>query len=105
MQTQVRILHHDYPGRLRETVEGKLERLERFCSWIHVMRANLERQNELHRVELIANVGKGQVLVADVRGGSFLAVLDEAVDRMARQLRKHHDRVTIDRHRPRRRAS
>ena len=70
-----------------------------------VAKANLERQNELHRVELIANVGKGQVLVADVRGGSFLAVLDEAVDRMARQLRKHHDRVTIDRHRPRRRAS
>lgn len=99
MKTQVSILHHDYPGRLRDVVDEKLQGLARFGARVISMRANLERQKEAHRVELVANVGGGAVLVADVKGDVFGTVLDEAVDRMRAQLQRHHDKITVDRHR------
>lgn len=104
MKTQVSILHHDYPGRVRGMVEEKLEGLHRFFDHVISIRANLERQKEQHRVELVANVGRGTVLVADVRGAIFTSVVGEAVDRMSRQLKRHHDRLRVDRHRSDRHA-
>ena len=98
MKTQVSILHHDYPGRVRDLVDDKLQGLTRFFSRVVSVKANLERQNDDHRVELVASVGKGPVLVADAKGEAFRATLDEAIDRMSCQLRKHHDKQ-IDRHR------
>ena len=98
METKVSILHHAYPGRIRELVDEKLQGLSRFFSRTVSVRANLERQNEDHRVELVANVGHGSVLVADVKGEAFRSTLDEAIDRMGRQLRKHHKKQ-IERHR------
>ncbi|MCP3916927.1 MAG: ribosome-associated translation inhibitor RaiA [bacterium] len=99
MKTQVTILHHDYPARVRDFVEGKIQTLSRFHDRAISMRANLERQSEDHRVELIANVGRGSVLVADAKGEALGPVLEEALDRMARQMKRHHDKVTRDRHR------
>lgn len=100
MKTEVSILHHDYPGRVRDLVEEKLQGLPKFFDRVHSVRANLERQRDDHRVELVANVGKGSVLVADAKGEAFRATLNEAVDRMSAQLRKHHDKQ-IDRNRRR----
>ena len=99
MKTQVSILHHDYPSRVRGRVEEKLEGLTKYFDHVISVRANLERQNEQHRVELVVNVGRGSVLVADVLGETFSGVLSEAIDRMSRQLKKHHDRLRVDRHR------
>ena len=99
MKTQVSILHHDYPARVRETVEEKLQHLARFHERVVSMRALLERQNEEHRVEIVANVGRGTVLVSDLTANAFAAAVDGAVDRMARHLKRHHDKVTRDRHR------
>ena len=98
MKTQVSILHHDYPRRVRDLVDERLQGLTRFFSRLVSVRANLERQNEGHRIELVANVGKGGVIVADAQGDAFRSTLDEAIDRMSSQLRKHHDKQ-IDRHR------
>lgn len=93
MKTQVSILHHDYPRRVRDVVDEKLQGLTRYFNRTVSVRANLERQNEDHHVELVANVGGGSVLVADVTGEGFRATLDEAVDRLGRQLRKHRDKL------------
>jgi len=99
MRTQVSILHHDYPGRLRELVEQRLAPLSRFAGRLVQLRANVERQGESHRVELVASVGRRSVLVADVEGQGLSAALDEAVERLCRQLQRYHDRLTIERHR------
>ncbi len=99
MQTEVSILHHDYPARLREVVETKLQALQKFYERVHSMRAMLERQKEEHRVELVANVGKGSVLVVDARGSALEAALDEAADRMGRLLRRHNQKLTHERRR------
>ncbi len=99
MKTQVTILHQDYPSRVREYVESKIQALERFHERAISMRASLERDGDDHRVELVANVGRGAVLVADARGDGLGPALDEALDRMTRQLKRHHDKITRERHR------
>jgi ribosomal subunit interface protein len=90
MQTQVSILHHDYPSRVREQVEEKLQHLVKFYNRIVSVRALLERQHEEHRVELVANVGQGAVLVVDARDTAFGSALEEALGRMERLLKRHN---------------
>lgn len=96
MKTEVSILHHDYPSRYRTVVEERLSALERFHGRIVSMDARIEKDAREHHVELVANLGKNHVLVADVRRDAFGAALSEAVDRMGRQLRKHHDKARIE---------
>lgn len=104
METRVAILHHDYPPRVRERVEVKLQALEKFFDRTITMRALLERQNEDHRVELVANVGNGSVLVVDSRDKAFGSALDEATDRMGRLLRRHKEKLNTERRRGARNA-
>jgi len=99
MKTEVAILHKDYPSEIRDGVEAKLQTLVKYFDRVKSIRAMLERQKEDHRVEIVTNCGRGTVLVADSHGDTFSTVLDEACDRMTRQLKKHHDKVTKDRHR------
>jgi ribosomal subunit interface protein len=92
MQARVSILHHDYPARVREQVEQKLQHLVKFYERIVSMRCLLERQHEEHRVEIVANVGRGAVLVVDARGTALSAALEEAVERMERLLKRHNSK-------------
>lgn len=92
MQKQVSILHHDYPSRVREEVDERLERLLKYYERIVSSRALLERHNEEHRVEIVCNVGHGAVLVVDARKGAFSAALDEAFDRMHALLVRHREK-------------
>jgi len=101
MQTQVSILHHDYPSWVRETVETKMQHLVKFYDRIVSMRALLERQHAEHRVEIVAAVGRGAVLVVDARGDEFTNALEEAMTRMERLLKRHHDKLSISRRRGR----
>ena len=99
MKTTISILHHDYPAHVRVEVERKLDGLGRFESRLTHLRANLERQNTDHRVELIATLGGGPVLVADVREGDVGKALRRAVERMKSQLQRFNDRGRILRQR------
>ena len=98
MKTNVSILHHDYPQGLRAHVEERLAGLERFYSRVISITARLERVRNNHRVELVANCGRGSVLVADVALDHQNKALDEAVDRLASQLRKLHGKLVDRRH-------
>lgn len=93
MKTEVAILHNEYPARIREHVQDKLQHLVRFFDGTVSLRAVLERTHDEHRVELVANVRRGVVLVVDARENSITAALDESVGRMARVLRRHKDKL------------
>ena len=99
MQPQVSILHHDYPARAREQVEQKLQHLVKFYDRIVSMRALLERQHDEHRVEIVAHIARGAVLVVDARGTAFGAALEEAIERMERLLKRQNEKRTHDRRR------
>ncbi|HIF40284.1 MAG TPA: HPF/RaiA family ribosome-associated protein [Planctomycetes bacterium] len=99
MNTEVAILHHDYPAETRETVDKKLQGLARFFDGIHGLYARLEKQGGGHRVELVAHVGRGPILKAEVTRQTFKDALGESVDRMRGQLSRHRDRVKLGKHR------
>lgn len=99
MKTEVSILHREYPAHVRDDVATKLQNLTRFFERTVSMRALLERQREQHRVELVANVGHGVVLVVDARESSIGQALDEALSRMARVLKRHKAKLTSERRR------
>ena len=101
LQTHVSILHHDYPALVRETVEDKLQHLAKFYDRIVSVRALLERHHAQHRVELVANVGHGAVLVVDARDDGFADALEAALQRMERLLKRHHDKLSYSRRRSR----
>lgn len=92
MQTQVSILHHDYPARVREEVEQRLLGLSKYYERIVTSRALLERQHDDHRVEIVCSVGHGAVLVVDARQNGFSLALDEAFHRMQQLLRRHREK-------------
>ena len=89
MQTIVSIPHHEYPARVREQVETKLQHLVKFYERMVSLRAVLSREGELHRVELVANVGHGVTLVVDSRQEQLESAVDDAVQRMTRVLNRH----------------
>ena len=101
MQTHVSILHHDYPARLRGIVAQRLEGLTRFDDRIVTVSARLARASRDHHVELVANVGRGNVLVANVKRGGLRVAVDDAVAKLRRQIEKHHDKVRLERRRAR----
>lgn len=101
MQAQVSILHHDYPIRAREQVEQKLQHLVKFYERIVSMRALLERQHDDHRVEIVAHIARGAVLVVDARASGFSAALEEAIGRMERLLKRQNEKRTHERRRGR----
>lgn len=101
MQMHVSIPHHDYPAPVRDTVESKLQHLVKFYDRIVSLRALLEKQHDEHRVEIVANVGNGAVLVVDARDFAFPSALENAIGRMERLLKRHHDKLSHGRRRGR----
>jgi ribosomal subunit interface protein len=101
MRTHVSILHRDYPARVRGIVEQRLGDLGRYYDRIVTVSARLERSSRDHRVELVANVGRGNVLIANVHRDGLRSALDDAVHTLQRRLTKHHDKVKLQRRRQR----
>jgi ribosomal subunit interface protein len=98
MNTYVAIPHHDYPTQVRQTVAEKLQTLERYEDRVTNVHATLGREKQKHHVGLVATVANGATLVADVRGEALSEALSEAVQRLASQLRKVHDKGVQRRH-------
>lgn len=101
MKTEVAILHHEYPAGIRDHVAAKLDALARFFDGTVSLRAVLERQHDDHRVELLASVRRGVLLVVESRQGNISVALDDAVERMGRALRKHKEKLRSAKRRPR----
>jgi ribosomal subunit interface protein len=93
MKTEVAILHNQYPTKIRDFVADKLQNLVRFYEGTVSLRAVLEREREDHRVELVANVRRGVILVVDARSDSITSALDAAIERMGRVLSRHKGKL------------
>ena len=99
MKTVVQIPHHEYPTRVRDDVEGRLNHLLHYYDRIVSMRAVLERQSDEHRVELVANVGRHATLVVDARSNVLDNAIEQALTRMRAVLERHKGKITDRRRR------
>ena len=86
MKTDVTILHHDYPPRVAEYADERLQQLAKYFDRALSLHAVIALEREEHRVELVATVPRGQVLKVELRAASFGEALDGACERMTRQL-------------------
>jgi len=100
MKTEVAILHHDYPSQTRTLADQKLQSLGKFFDRVQRLSAKLEKQGDEHRVEIVAHVGRGPILKADVTDATLKGALDECLDRMRGQLTRQRDKVKLSSHRP-----
>lgn len=93
MKTIVSVPHHDYPAKLRDTVEQKLQSLVKYFDRIESLRAVLEREHDTHRVELVAHVGHGATLVVDSRAATLDEAVEDSLARMKGVLTRHKQRL------------
>jgi ribosome-associated translation inhibitor RaiA len=73
----------------------------KFYDRIVSMRALLERQRDEHRVEIVAHIARGAVLVVDARDSAFGSALEEAIERMERLLKRQNEKGKTQRRRGR----
>lgn len=77
---------------LRQYVEKKLSKLEKYFEFPLKPQVVLSVQREDHRVEITIPLN-GPILRAEVETGNMYASVDGAVDRIERQVRKYKTRI------------
>lgn len=97
MQMNVTGHHMDITPALRSYVENKFERLERHFDQITNVHVILSVEKERQKAEATLNVTRGDVY-ADAEHENMYAAIDNLVDKLDRQLKKHKEKLT-DHHR------
>ena len=99
MNIEVSLLSKEYTSDLREFVEEKLTGLDKYNERLNSIRAVLDQQHDDHTVELVAKVDGVDPMVVEQASDSPKAAVDQAVDRMARSLRKQREKMVEARRR------
>jgi putative sigma-54 modulation protein len=77
---------------LRGRIESKLAKVARFLPKITEVRVVLARERHRHLTEVTVQA-KGATLHAEAAGADFFSALDEAVEPLAAQARRHKERI------------
>lgn len=83
----------DVTSGMREKTAEKLSKLSRYydrITWVDVV---LDQESEKKTVEVSAGLNRGTTLVGKAGNPDMHAAIDLAVDKIARQLRKHKERL------------
>ncbi|MCS3904209.1 putative sigma-54 modulation protein [Methylohalomonas lacus] len=97
MQINITGQQMDVTPALREYVETKFQRLERHFDQITNVHVILSIEKERHKAEATISVSRGE-LFANTEQESMYAAIDELMDKLDRQLKKHKEKMT-DHHR------
>jgi len=91
MQTSVFGHHHQISDATRQHIDEGIAKLEKYYSPVLECNVTITKDSDLYRVDLIAKV-HGQTLKSSDDGDRLFPVIDGAMDKMARQLKKLHDK-------------
>lgn len=80
---------------MRQYVEKKVGVLSRYFDRINRMDVVLETEGPVHRVQITAHLVNKKVLKAVAESADMLGSLDEAVDKMQRQLVQFKERLRV----------
>lgn len=93
MQISITGQHMDVTPALRDYVETKFQRLERHFDQITNVHFILTIEKERHKAEATVSVSRGE-LFADTEQESMYAAIDDLMDKLDRQLKKHKEKLT-----------
>jgi putative sigma-54 modulation protein len=83
----------DVTNGMREKTTEKLGRLSRYYDRITWLDVVLDEEHEKKTVEVSAGLNRGATIVGKAASPDMHAALDLAVDKIAKQLRKHKEKL------------
>ncbi len=93
MNIVVKARHMDVTDAIREYVETKAAKLNRFYDNVHSIEVTLDIEADQPSVEIIVSAKRKNVFVASHRGPDMYACVDQCMHKISEQLRRHKDRV------------
>jgi ribosomal subunit interface protein len=92
MELNISTPHESYPPEATAMVRERVSTLERIADGANHVRAVIDREHAIHRVELVASSWGRSVHRVEARADSLLGAVNEAVHRLERALRRREDR-------------
>ena len=105
MNVVVEARHMDVTDAMRQYVESKAGKLPRFYDSILSIEATLDMEADMSVVEIVVKVRRKHTFVASHRAADMYACVDQCLDKMTTQIRRHKDRVRDRKATPRQRRA
>ena len=93
MEVRVSGRHVKVTDQVRQYVEEKMTRLTKHFDGIHKVELTASHEGERLKVEMVVHAVRGINLAAEGLGSSLVQAIDQAADRMDRQVRKLKERL------------
>ena len=94
MQVNITARHCNVPQGVRVAAEQRLQRLQRYEPRVDNAFIEFDADHGNKQVETRVSVKGSNSLIAHGSGESFRSALDQSLDRLTRQLKRRHERVT-----------
>lgn len=93
MQVKIALKDDSIGEDMKQRAEEKARRLLKYYDKIQSIRIVLDKHGEGYSCEMIADLERRRDLVAETTGRNLQAVIDEAHERLQRQVREHKQRT------------
>lgn len=93
MNLIVEARHMEVTESMRDYVETKVSKLEKYFTGIHTVEVVMDLEAEQQVVEIVVTASKKHTFVATARAEDMYASVDQCVDKVGEQLRRHKDKV------------
>lgn len=98
MQIQVTGRHVKLNDDVRAYIDEKAGKLPRFYNRIHEIEVIVDHESEQFKVEMIVRVDRKHTFVAHDSGPDTMVLIDQVVDKLERQLRRHKEKNRDHKH-------
>ncbi len=93
MNILVKAPHMSVTDAIRDRIEGKVSKLQRFYDSVQTIEVVLDKEAEKFKVEIIVTARRRNTFVASHHDEDMYACLDHCLDKISQQLRRHKDKV------------
>ena len=93
MNIVVKARHMDVTDAIRDYVETKVAKLNRFYDNVQTIEVILDVEAEKPSVEIIVSAKRRNVFVGTHRGDDMYSCVDQCLHKVSEQLRRHKDKV------------
>jgi putative sigma-54 modulation protein len=92
--------HLELTDSMRQFVQDKVSKLERFFDRIESVQVIADRESTRFRTEIVLRTDHKHTLVAQTEADDFRESVDLVIDKMERQLREHKEKLRNRKHQP-----
>ena len=92
MQIRVTARHVEVTEAVRDYIDVKAGKLERFYNRIQEIEVILDHESEQFRTDMIARTDRKQTFVASETGPDTFALIDLVTEKLERQLKRHKEK-------------